>query len=55
MVQNPVPLPEKIDEYLEINEMPPETLIIWERAGKDMVCQRFHILKNEVLSQEPQS
>jgi hypothetical protein len=46
----PKPLPAgKRNEFLDIFEMPDETLSITEGAGTDRVIQQFRILKYEVL------
>jgi hypothetical protein len=49
MIPNPFPPAEKGQEFLDIFEMPTETLAITEGEGADRVQQQFTILKYEVL------
>ncbi len=49
IVPNPLPPPEKRNEFLDVFEMPTETLSITEGDGPDRVSQQFNILKYEVL------
>ena len=49
MLPNPLPPPGKRNEFLDIFEMPNETLSITEGDGADRVMQQFTILKYEVL------
>jgi hypothetical protein len=53
MIPNPLPRPEKGNEFLDIFEMPTETLAITEGKGADRVEQQFTILKYEVLPDNP--
>jgi hypothetical protein len=49
IVPNPLPDPEKRQEFIDVFEMPSETLSITEGDGADRVMQQFEILKYEVL------
>jgi hypothetical protein len=49
MIPNPLPPEGKRQEFLDIYEMPGETLSITEGDGPDRVVQQFSILKYEVL------
>jgi hypothetical protein len=48
MIPNPLPAGKR-NEFLDIFEMPDETLSITEGYGADRVMQQFRILKYEVL------
>jgi hypothetical protein len=49
IIPNPLPPAEKRQEFLDVFEMPDETLSITEGVGADRVTQQFIILKYEVL------
>jgi hypothetical protein len=49
MIPNLFPPPGKRREFLDVYEMPGETLSITEGAGEDREMQQFTILKYEVL------
>jgi hypothetical protein len=49
MIPNSWSPPKKSEEYLDVFEMPSETLAITEGSGADQVQQQFIILKYEVL------
>ena len=49
IIPNPLPPAGKHNEFLDVFEMPSETLSITEGDGADRVMQQFAILKYEVL------
>ena len=49
IIPNPLPPAGKRSEFLDVFEMPSETLSITEGDGADRVMQQFAILKYEVL------
>lgn len=49
IVPNPLPSPDKRSEFLDVYEMPTETLAITEGNGDDRVEQQFSILRYEVV------
>jgi hypothetical protein len=49
IVPNPLPPDGKRQEFLDVYEMPSETLSITEGDGADRVIQQFAIVKYEVL------
>ena len=49
IVPDPLPPPDKRSEFLDVTEMPTETLAITEGDGDDQIEQQFKILKYEVV------
>ncbi len=54
IIPNPFPSPQKRQEFLDVYEMPTETLSVTEGVGANREMQQFAILKYEVLPDNDQ-